>query len=238
MRLRPRLTGASPVRRRRTPSFRWSFGLLAACWRRGRGGRSWARQSSSTRLSPARPTPTGASSSTLPAGQHDLAVVIGGQEVVRRQIDLSSGAPPDEQIFRVLTVGSAARYATKVRAARPEIPKIEVFGDEARQLPGSSGDPLRVLGSLPGVVADRLAGGALRGSRRQPGQHRLLPGRHSRPRAVSPGARAVGHSPLSDRRRRLLSGRVRRPTTDLTSRGSWPRVPSRRPLIASTPPPT
>ena len=89
---------------------------------------------------------------TLPAGLHDLAVVIGGQEVVRRQIDLTSGAPADEQIFRVLTAGSGARYATKVRAGRPEIPKVEVSGEEARQLPGSSGDPLRVLGSLPGVV--------------------------------------------------------------------------------------
>ena len=89
---------------------------------------------------------------TLPAGPHALAVVIGGQEVVRQQIELGSGAPADEQIFRVLTSGSGARYVTKVRAGRPEIPKVEVSGDEARQLPGSSGDPLRVLGSLPGVV--------------------------------------------------------------------------------------
>ena len=119
----------------------------------------------------------------------------------------AAGAPAEEQVFRVLTAGSGARYATKVRAGRPEIPKVEVSGEEARQLPGSSGDPLRVLGSLAGRRADRLAGGALRGARRQPGQHRLLPGRHSRARAVSPGARAVGHSSLSDRRRRLLSGR-------------------------------
>jgi hypothetical protein len=89
---------------------------------------------------------------TLPAGVHALAVVIGGQEVVRRQIDLAPGIPTDEQIFRVLTGGSGARYATKVRAGRPEIPKVEISGEEARQLPGSSGDPLRVLGSLPGVV--------------------------------------------------------------------------------------
>ena len=89
---------------------------------------------------------------TLPAGLHDLAVVIGGQEVVRQQLDLTAGAPADEQIFRVLTTGSGARYATKVRAGRPEIPKVEVSGDEARQLPGSSGDPMRVLGSLPGVA--------------------------------------------------------------------------------------
>ena len=89
---------------------------------------------------------------TLPAGPHELAVVISGQEVVRAPIDLTTGVTPVEQIFRVLTVGSGARYATKVRASRPEIPKVEVSGEEARQLPGSSGDPLRVLGSLPGVI--------------------------------------------------------------------------------------
>jgi hypothetical protein len=88
----------------------------------------------------------------VPAGLHDVAVVIDGQEVVRQQLDLAQGAPADEQIFRVLTGGSGAGYATKVRAGRPEIPKVEVSGEEARQLPGSSGDPLRVLGSLPGVV--------------------------------------------------------------------------------------
>ena len=89
---------------------------------------------------------------TLPVGRHDLAVMIGGQEVVRRQVDLTAGAPAEEQVFRVLTAGSGARYATKVRAGRPEIPKVEVSGEEARQLPGSSGDPLRVLSSLPGVA--------------------------------------------------------------------------------------
>jgi hypothetical protein len=88
----------------------------------------------------------------VPAGLHDLAVVIGGQVVVHQQVDLRPGIPADEQIFRVLTAGSGARYATKVRAGRPEIPKVEISGEEARQLPGSSGDPLRVLGSLPGVA--------------------------------------------------------------------------------------
>jgi hypothetical protein len=88
----------------------------------------------------------------LPAGPHALSVVLGGQEVVRQQLELQAGVPADELVFRVLTAGSGARYATKVRAGRPEIPKFEVSGDEARQMPGASGDPLRVLGSLPGVV--------------------------------------------------------------------------------------
>jgi hypothetical protein len=88
----------------------------------------------------------------VPGGPHDLAVAIAGQEVVRRRVELRPGAPAEEQLFRVLAGGHAPRYVTKVRADRPEIFKVEVSGEEARQTAGGSGDPLRVLGSLPGVV--------------------------------------------------------------------------------------
>ncbi len=88
----------------------------------------------------------------VPAGPHDLAVVIAGQEVVRRRVEARSDVPADEQLFRVLAAGADARYATRVRADRPEIPKVQVSGQEARQTAGASGDPLRVLGSLPGVT--------------------------------------------------------------------------------------
>jgi hypothetical protein len=88
----------------------------------------------------------------VPAGPHDLAVVLAGQEVVRRRVEPRADAPADEEIFRVLLAGSAPRYATKVRADRPEIPKVQLSGEEARQTAGSSGDPMRVIASLPGVV--------------------------------------------------------------------------------------
>jgi TonB dependent receptor/TonB-dependent Receptor Plug Domain len=88
----------------------------------------------------------------VPAGPHDLAVVIAGQEVVRHRVEPRPDAAADEEIFRVLATGSSARYATRVRADRPEIPKIQLSGEEARQTAGTSGDPLRVIASLPGVV--------------------------------------------------------------------------------------
>ena len=124
---------------------------------------------------------------TLPAGRHDLAVLVGGKEVVRRQIDLSPGTPADEQIFRVLTADSGARYATKVRAGHPEIPKVEVSGEEARQTARLVRRSDARARFTAGRRADRLAGVALRGARGQSGQHRLLPGRHPRAGAVSPG---------------------------------------------------
>jgi hypothetical protein len=88
----------------------------------------------------------------VPAGPHDLAVVIAGQEVVRRRVEPRSDARTDEETFRVIAAAGVARYATRVRADRPEIPKVQISGEEARQTAGSSGDPMRVLASLPGVV--------------------------------------------------------------------------------------
>ena len=88
----------------------------------------------------------------VPGGAHDLAIKVAGLEVVHQPIVLVPGVEGVEQIYRVLTRGSGARYATTVRADRPEIPKFEVTGVEARQTAGSSGDPLRIIASLPGVA--------------------------------------------------------------------------------------
>ena len=37
------------------------------------------------------------------------------------------------------------------QTGRPEIPHVDVSADEARAVAGTSGDPLRVISSLPGV---------------------------------------------------------------------------------------
>ena len=116
--------------------------------------------------------------------------MIAGQEVVRRQIDLLPGAPADEQNL-------PRAHRRQRRSATP--PR---FGPVARRSRRSR-SPARRRASCPGrraircassarcrACADRLAGGALRRARRQPGQHRLLPGRHARAGAVSPRARA------------------------------------------------
>src|SRR6185312_4373506 len=85
------------------------------------------------------------------AGRHDLSIKVAGEEMIHQEIEARAETAAEEQVFRVLTPGSGIRYATTVRADRPEIPKIEVSGQEARQTAGASGDPLRVVGSLPGV---------------------------------------------------------------------------------------
>ena len=73
-------------------------------------------------------------------------------------VDAGAGAAADaEVLFRLAPRLTGERYETTVRTARPEIPRVEVSGEEARAVAGTSGDPLRVIGSLPGVSQIVLA---------------------------------------------------------------------------------
>ena len=87
----------------------------------------------------------------LPAGEHAITVQIGGRDVVASRVTLAPDRPAEDQIFRVLLPGTGVRYQTTVRATRTEIVQVAVSADEARQAPGTGGDPLRVIGLLPGV---------------------------------------------------------------------------------------
>lgn len=84
-----------------------------------------------------------------PPGPHLLRVQLDTHGAVERQIDARAGAP--DELFRLPLEVSDERYETTVIAARPELPAVAVKADEARKVAGTSGDPLRVLGSLPGV---------------------------------------------------------------------------------------
>ena len=86
------------------------------------------------------------------AGSHELAIRMGGRVVDRRRVELGAGAAPAAQLFRVIPPDAGARLATTVRADRAEVPKVAVTGDEARDAPGTAGDPMRVIGLLPGVT--------------------------------------------------------------------------------------
>jgi hypothetical protein len=85
-------------------------------------------------------------------GSHDIGVQVSGREIVLRRVELRLDVMTEEQIFRLAVRRDGKPYATTVHASRPELPKIEFSGEEARQVPGASGDPLRVIGSMPGVV--------------------------------------------------------------------------------------
>ncbi|MES1207903.1 MAG: TonB-dependent receptor, partial [Pseudomonadota bacterium] len=56
-----------------------------------------------------------------------------------------------ELVFRLAPRTTGERYETRVRAGRVELPSVSIPAEEARQTAGTSGDPVRVLASLPGV---------------------------------------------------------------------------------------
>ena len=85
-------------------------------------------------------------------GRHHVQIQTTEHDADGRPIDTGASSAPDAiEIFRLAPRPSGERYETTVRSTRPEIPQVNVSGDEARNVAGTSGDPLRVLGSLPGV---------------------------------------------------------------------------------------
>ena len=143
-------------------------------------------------------------------GAHRVQIQTSGHDDADQTVEAGAGAADAEVLFRLAPRLTGERYETTVRTGRPEIPRVEVSGEEARAVAGTSGDPLRVIGSLPGVSQIVLAGGDLRRARREPRQHRLLSGRRARAGAVPPRARPVGDSPVPHQRRRFLSRRLPR----------------------------
>jgi hypothetical protein len=81
-------------------------------------------------------------------GPHHLQAQLSGHEPADARVEAFDGA--SEAVIRLAPRLTGERYETTVRAA-PLYPAVAVSGDEARQVAGSSGDPLRVIGSLPGV---------------------------------------------------------------------------------------
>jgi hypothetical protein len=82
-------------------------------------------------------------------GPHHVDVQVPGHEPLSRRLELAAGAP--EELFRLQPRQTGESYETVLHAARPELPQVNLTGDEARKTPGTSGDPLRVIASLPGV---------------------------------------------------------------------------------------
>ena len=81
-------------------------------------------------------------------GPHHVGAQLPGHEPADLRVEAFDGAP--EAVIRLAPRLSGERYETTVHAPSLQ-PAVAVSGDEARQVAGSSGDPVRVIGSLPGV---------------------------------------------------------------------------------------
>jgi hypothetical protein len=84
-------------------------------------------------------------------GPHRVQIQTAGHDTADHAVQAGAGAADAVEIFRLAPRLTGERYETTVRTNQPELPQINVSGEEARTVAGSSGDPLRVIASLPGV---------------------------------------------------------------------------------------
>ena len=86
----------------------------------------------------------------LPCGPTALSIQAVGFELLTTTIDACAAAPAP-LIFRLVRGEGAAGHQTVVRANSPQ-PVVRISGEELIKTPGTLGDPLRVIESLPGVA--------------------------------------------------------------------------------------
>jgi len=84
-------------------------------------------------------------------GRHHLQIQTAGHDTGDRRVDVGPTPTDAVELFRLAAPQTGEIYQTTVRTVRPEIPQVNVSGEEARAVAGTSGDPLRVISSLPGV---------------------------------------------------------------------------------------
>lgn len=107
--------------------------------------------------SPARPTQPVLSNADgdftlhVPAGKLRLRIIATGFESLRQDLTLPAGESRQEFLLRRARSGSA--FSTVVRGEPPhQGQQTSLRGEELTTLPGSLGDPFRVMGLLPGVA--------------------------------------------------------------------------------------
>jgi hypothetical protein len=100
----------------------------------------------------------------VPPGRHHLQIQQPGYEPVDEALEVTAGMP--ERLFRLMPRLSGERYETVVAPPDTRAHRIVLREEELTQVPGSFGDPFRVVESLPGVsqVAWPLAIYAVRGA--------------------------------------------------------------------------
>jgi hypothetical protein len=84
-------------------------------------------------------------------GRHRVQIQTTGHDIADQTVEAGAGTTGAVELFRLAPRLTGERYETTVRTVRPEIQQIDVSGEEARAVAGTSGDPMKVIASLPGV---------------------------------------------------------------------------------------
>ena len=97
----------------------------------------------------------------IPTGDADLRLALSGYEPATEQERFS--ADEELQAIYYLVRRSYSKFTTVVRAKKPpkEVTKVALRREEVDKVPGTFGDPLRVIENLPGLARAGAIGGAL-----------------------------------------------------------------------------
>lgn len=97
----------------------------------------------------------------VPAGVHRVVFSLTGYETSF----VDEGFAPDEKTELVVYLDpretNAFETVVRRKRARKEVAKVSLSRDEVRRVPGTFGDPLRVIENLPGLARAPFIGGAL-----------------------------------------------------------------------------
>lgn len=97
----------------------------------------------------------------IPAGQHRVTFTLSGYEAAF--VDEEFQEKERTELVVYLRPIDANKFETVVRRrrAQKDVAKVALTRDEVRRVPGTFGDPLRVIENLPGLARAPFIGGAL-----------------------------------------------------------------------------
>jgi len=97
----------------------------------------------------------------LPVGSHQLVIVLTGHDRAVEPVTLVDGRPADVDVYLKPTL--AGTYETTVQGEREklEVTRRSLERRELTTVPGTFGDPLRVIQNLPGLARSPWASGLL-----------------------------------------------------------------------------
>lgn len=101
----------------------------------------------------------------LAGSYHLTAATLGGTSPISMPIELSADAPAPSPVLYLPSGTLLAEVVIQAERSPDRVSKSVLTGTELRRIAGSSGDPLKSLQALPGVVATNNGGApAVRGS--------------------------------------------------------------------------
>jgi hypothetical protein len=82
-------------------------------------------------------------------GRRRIGLQYPGYEPLEETVTAAAGSP--EHVFRLIPGDAPGRYETVVTPPAEQAPRTQLRDEQMRTVPGSLGDPFRVMESLPGV---------------------------------------------------------------------------------------